>query len=46
MGRPDKAARAAIARRRLDAIDLHLAGVDWLTIARKLTTNPAVNPLR
>ncbi|MGA5637762.1 hypothetical protein ACPCTN_03275 [Streptomyces cinereoruber] len=43
MGRPDKAARAAIARRRSDAIDLRLAGVDWLTIARKLAADPAVN---
>ncbi|MEU6318164.1 hypothetical protein [Streptomyces sp. NPDC047009] len=36
MGRPDKAARAAIAQRRPDAIDLRLAGVDWLTVGRKL----------
>ncbi|MFE9770674.1 hypothetical protein ACFYOV_03110 [Streptomyces sp. NPDC005931] len=43
MGRPDKAARAAIARRRSDAIDLRLAGVDWLTIARKLAADPATN---
>ncbi|MGW7610903.1 hypothetical protein ACWGKW_27220 [Streptomyces sp. NPDC054766] len=43
MGRPDKAARAAIARRRSDAIDLRLAGVDWLTIARKLAADPTVN---
>ncbi|MEY2226870.1 hypothetical protein [Streptomyces sp. BF23-19] len=43
MGRPDKAQRAAIARRRSDAIDLRLAGVDWLTIARKLAADPAVN---
>ncbi|WP_438470957.1 hypothetical protein [Streptomyces asiaticus] len=43
MGRPDKAARAAIARRRSDAIDLRLAGVDWLTIARKLAADPAAN---
>ncbi|WP_328403905.1 hypothetical protein OHS70_33995 [Streptomyces sp. NBC_00390] len=43
MGRPDKAKRAAIARRRSDAIDLRLAGVDWLTIARKLAADPAVN---
>ncbi|WP_328925599.1 hypothetical protein OG429_13700 [Streptomyces sp. NBC_00190] len=43
MGRPNKAARAAIARRRSDAIDLRLAGVDWLTIARKLAADPAVN---
>ncbi|MGR3872666.1 hypothetical protein ACUXZZ_29425 [Streptomyces graminifolii] len=43
MGRPDKAARAAIARRRSDAIDLRLAGVDWLTIARKLAADPTIN---
>ncbi|MGW0952815.1 hypothetical protein [Streptomyces sp. NPDC002545] len=43
VGRPDKAARAAIARRRADAIDLHLAGVDWLTVGRKLAADPAVN---
>ncbi|MFJ4806041.1 hypothetical protein [Streptomyces murinus] len=43
MGRPDKAARAAIARRRSDAIDLRLADVDWLTIARKLAADPAAN---
>lgn len=43
MGRPDKAKRAAIARRRSDAIDLRLAGVDWLTIARKLAADPTIN---
>ncbi|MCE0446011.1 hypothetical protein LT493_17230 [Streptomyces tricolor] len=43
VGRPDKAARAAIARRRSDAIDLRLAGVDWLTIARKLAADPTAN---
>ncbi|WKE68157.1 hypothetical protein [Streptomyces sp. WP-1] len=43
MGRPDKAARAAIARRRSEAIDLRLAGVDWLTIARKLAADPIAN---
>ncbi|MFH8772060.1 hypothetical protein [Streptomyces sp. NPDC017958] len=43
MGRPDKAARAAITRRRADAIDLHLAGVDWLTVGRKLAADPAIN---
>ncbi|MET9387668.1 hypothetical protein ABZY09_43345 [Streptomyces sp. NPDC002928] len=43
MGRPDKAARAAIARRRADAIDLHLAGVDWVTVGRKLAADPTVN---
>ena len=43
MGRPDKAKRAAIVQRRADAIELRLAGVDWLTIARKLAADPAVN---
>ncbi|MFF0291938.1 hypothetical protein [Streptomyces sp. NPDC005262] len=43
MGRPDKAARAAIAQRRADAIDLRLAGVDWLTVGRKLAADPAIN---
>lgn len=43
VGRPNKAQRAAIARRRSDAIDLRLPGVDWLTIARKLAADPAVN---
>ena len=43
MGRPDKAARAAIAQRRADAIDLRLAGVDWLTVARKLAADPRIN---
>jgi hypothetical protein len=43
VGRPDKATRAAIAQRRADAIELRLAGVDWLTVARKLTADPAIN---
>jgi len=43
VGRPDKAKRAAIVQRRADAIELRLAGVDWLTIARKLAADPAVN---
>ncbi|MFG2143634.1 hypothetical protein ACGFRG_05460 [Streptomyces sp. NPDC048696] len=43
MGRPDRAARAAITQRRADAIDLKLAGVDWLTIGRKLAADPAIN---
>ncbi|GGR58903.1 MULTISPECIES: hypothetical protein [Streptomyces] len=43
MGRLDKAACAAIARRRSDAIDLRLADVDWLTIARKLAGDPTAN---
>ncbi|MEU9958606.1 hypothetical protein [Streptomyces sp. NPDC050982] len=36
MARPTMAQRAAIAKRRADAIDLKLAGVDWLAIGRKL----------
>ncbi|MFF8270545.1 hypothetical protein ACF059_24650 [Streptomyces sp. NPDC016562] len=43
MGRPTQAARAAITQRRTDAVDLKLAGVDWLTIGRKLAADPAVN---
>ncbi|WP_328868668.1 hypothetical protein OHT76_00275 [Streptomyces sp. NBC_00287] len=43
MARPTKAQRAAIAKRRADAIDLKLAGVDWLTIGRKLAADPAIN---
>ncbi|MFF9784233.1 hypothetical protein YWIDRAFT_07684 [Streptomyces sp. SceaMP-e96] len=43
MGRPDRATRAAITQRRADAIDLRLAGVDWLTIGRKLAAAPAIN---
>ncbi|MFJ7422761.1 hypothetical protein ACIQXD_29780 [Streptomyces uncialis] len=43
MARPTKAQRAAIAKRRADAIDLRLAGVDWLTIARTLAADPAMN---
>ena len=43
MGRPDKAKRAAIMQRRADAIELRLAGVDWLTIARKLAADPSIN---
>ncbi|MFJ7342350.1 hypothetical protein ACIQU3_18925 [Streptomyces sp. NPDC101110] len=36
MARPTKTQRAAIAKRRADAIDLKLVGVDWLAIGRKL----------
>ncbi|MEN8649062.1 hypothetical protein ABCR94_00030 [Streptomyces sp. 21So2-11] len=43
MGRPNRATRAAITQRRADAIDLKLAGVDWLTIGRKLSADPAIN---
>ncbi|MCY0929463.1 hypothetical protein OTB20_25335 [Streptomyces sp. H27-H1] len=43
MGRPTRAVRAAITQRRADAIDLKLAGVDWLTIGRKLAADPSIN---
>ncbi|WP_432008851.1 hypothetical protein [Streptomyces bacillaris] len=43
MGRPNRATRAAITQRRTDAIDLKLAGVDWLTIGRKLAADPSIN---
>ncbi|MFE3182813.1 hypothetical protein ACFXKR_18360 [Streptomyces violascens] len=43
MGRPNRATRAAITQRRADAIDLKLAGVDWLTIGRKLAADPSIN---
>ncbi|MYQ96942.1 hypothetical protein GTY20_39920 [Streptomyces sp. SID4946] len=43
MGRPDKAARGAIAQRRTDAIDLRVAGVDWLTVGRKLAADSRIN---
>lgn len=43
MGRPNRATRAAITQRRADAIDLKLAGVDWLTIGRRLAADPSIN---
>ncbi|GAA3002500.1 hypothetical protein GCM10020229_13210 [Kitasatospora albolonga] len=43
MARPTKAQRAAIAQRRADAVELQLAGVDWLTIGRKLAADPSIN---
>ncbi|WP_329167222.1 hypothetical protein OHB49_44070 (plasmid) [Streptomyces sp. NBC_01717] len=43
MGRLDKATPAANSQRRADAIDMRLAGVDWLTLARKLAADPATN---
>lgn len=43
MGRPDPLTRDAITRRRAAAVDLKLAGVDWLTIARKLAADPSIN---
>ncbi|TQF05533.1 hypothetical protein E6W39_29035 [Kitasatospora acidiphila] len=43
MARPTRAQRAAIAQRRADAVELQLAGVDWLTIGRKLAADPTIN---
>ncbi|MER5780189.1 hypothetical protein ABT104_00460 [Streptomyces mobaraensis] len=43
MGRPSRAVRAAITQRRADAVDLRIAGVDWLTIGRKLAADPSIN---
>ncbi|MEU8550246.1 hypothetical protein AB0C81_25210 [Streptomyces roseoverticillatus] len=43
MGRPNRAVRAAITQRRTDAVDLRIAGVDWLTVGRKLAADPSVN---
>ncbi|MGW2397256.1 hypothetical protein ACWCYY_11955 [Kitasatospora sp. NPDC001664] len=43
MARHTKAQRAAIAQRRADAVELQLAGVDWLTIGRKLAADPSIN---
>ncbi|MGW3056678.1 hypothetical protein ACWC98_12230 [Streptomyces goshikiensis] len=42
-GRPTRAQRAAITQRRSDAIDLKFAGIDSLTIGRKLAADPSVN---
>ncbi|MFF8769120.1 hypothetical protein [Kitasatospora sp. NPDC015120] len=43
MPRPNRAQRAAIARRRADAVELRLAGADPLTVGRKLAADPTVN---
>ncbi|MFC8447727.1 hypothetical protein [Kitasatospora sp. NPDC057223] len=43
MPRPTRVQRAAIARRRADAVELRLAGADPLTVGRKLAADPAVN---
>ncbi|MCX4749158.1 hypothetical protein OG455_27235 [Kitasatospora sp. NBC_01287] len=43
MPRPTKAQRAAIARRRADAVELRLAGADPLAVGRKLAADPTVN---
>ncbi|MEU8919453.1 hypothetical protein AB0D10_00780 [Kitasatospora sp. NPDC048545] len=43
MPRPTQAQRAAIARRRSDAVELRLAGADPLTVGRKLAADPSIN---
>ncbi|MFC5147134.1 hypothetical protein [Streptomyces aureoversilis] len=43
MGRPNRAVRAAITQRRIDAVDLRATGVGWLVIGRKLAADPSVN---
>jgi hypothetical protein len=45
-GRPTRPAAAQIAKRRADAIQLRLAGVDYLTIGKKLAADPAINSAR
>lgn len=42
-GRPTRAQRAAITQRRSDAVDLKFAGIDLLTIGRKLAADPSIN---
>lgn len=42
-GRPSRPLAAQIAKRRADAIQLRLAGVDYLTIGKKLAADPAIN---
>lgn len=42
-GRPSRPAAAQIAKRRADAIQLRLAGLDYLTIGKKLAADPAIN---
>lgn len=42
-GKPTRAQAKAIAARRDAALQLHLAGVDYLTIARKLAADPKLN---
>jgi hypothetical protein len=42
-GRPSRPAAAQIAKRRADAIQLRLAGIDYLTIGRKLAADPTIN---
>lgn len=42
-GRPNAAEKVAIAKRRADAIELRLAGVDTVTIGKKLAADPNLN---
>jgi hypothetical protein len=42
-GRPSRPAAAQIAKRRADAIQLRLAGIDYLTIGKKLAADPEIN---
>lgn len=44
MARPNNATAVLIATRRRDALDLRVAGVDVVTIGRKLAADPAINP--
>lgn len=41
--KPDTAVQAAVAKRRGDAIELRLAGLDNISIGRKLASDPMIN---
>lgn len=43
VGRPNAAEKVAITKRRADAIELRLAGVDTVTIGKKLAADPNIN---
>lgn len=43
MSRPNAAEKVAIAKRRGDAIELRLAGLDMVSIGRKLAADPSAN---
>lgn len=43
-GRPTRPAQHLIAKRRQDAIQMRLAGVDYLTIGKQLAADPRLNP--
>ena len=43
MARPTRAEKAAITKRRSEAIELRLAGVDVLAIGHKLAADPSIN---